>query len=37
MGLFQQSVLKKYLKDAEQAEMKPAYEKLAEYFHNSVI
>jgi hypothetical protein len=37
MGLFQQSVLKKYLKDTEQAITKPAYEKFAAYFHNPVI
>ena len=37
MGLFQQSVLKKYLKEADQTVMKPAFAKLAEYFHNPVI
>jgi len=37
MGLFQQSVLKKYLKEADQAVMKPAFEKFAGYFHNPVI
>ena len=37
MGLFQQSVLKKYLKEADQAVMKPAFEKFARYFHNPVI
>ncbi len=37
MGLFQQSVLKKYLKEADQPVMKPAFEKFAGYFHNPVI
>ncbi len=37
MGLFQQSVFKKYLKEADQAIMKPAFEKFAGYFHNPVI
>ena len=37
MGLFQQSVLKKYLKEADQPVMKTAFEKLAGYFHNPVI
>ncbi|KAF0235918.1 MAG: n-6 DNA [Prolixibacteraceae bacterium] len=37
MGLFQQSVLKKYLKEADQPAMKPAFEKFAGYFHNCVI
>ncbi|HCY77480.1 MAG TPA: restriction endonuclease subunit M [Ignavibacteriales bacterium] len=37
MSLFQHSVLNKYLKEANQAEMKSAYEKLTAYFHNPVI
>jgi hypothetical protein len=37
MGLFQQSVLNKYLNEASQTEMKAAYQKLTAYFHNPVI
>ncbi len=37
MGLFQQSVLNKYLNEASQTEMKAAYQKLTTYFHNPVI
>src|SRR6056297_1669831 len=37
MGLFQHSVLNKYLKEANQTEMKAAYQKLTNYFHNPVI
>ncbi|NQU84916.1 MAG: restriction endonuclease subunit M, partial [Mariniphaga sp.] len=37
MGLFQHSVLNKYLKEANQNEIKSAYEKLVTYFHNPVI
>jgi type I restriction-modification system DNA methylase subunit len=37
MGLFQKSVLNKYLKDANHAEMQLAYQKLVAYFHNPVI
>jgi hypothetical protein len=37
MGLFQQSVLKKYLKEADQPVMKPVFEKFVGYFHNPVI
>ena len=37
MGLFQQSVLNKYLKDANQDEIKTAWEKLVAWFHNPVI
>ena len=37
MSLFQHSVLNKYLKEANQAEMKSAYEKLTVYFHNPII
>ncbi|MFW5803794.1 MAG: Eco57I restriction-modification methylase domain-containing protein [bacterium] len=37
MSLFQHSVLNKYLKEANQDEMKSAYEKLKEYFHNPII
>ena len=37
MSLFQSSVLKKYLKEASQIEIKSAYEKLITYFHNPVI
>ena len=37
MGLFQHSVLNKYLKEANQTEMKAAYQKLTDYFHNPVI
>lgn len=37
MSLFQHSVLNKYLKEANQDEVKPAYERLVDYFHNPVI
>ena len=37
MSLFQHSVLTKYLKEADQTEMKSAYEKLVAYFHNPTI
>jgi hypothetical protein len=37
MGLFQHSVLNKYLKDANQDEIKTAWEKLVIYFQNPVI
>ena len=37
MGLFQKSVLNKYLKEANHSEMQLAYQKLLAYFHNSVI
>lgn len=37
MSLFQHSVLTKYLKEANQTEMKSAYEKLVAYFHNPFI
>jgi len=37
MGLFQHSVLNKYLKEANQTEMKAAYQRLTQYFHNPVI
>ncbi len=37
MGLFQQSVLNRYLNEASQTEMKAAYQKLTAYFHNPVI
>ncbi len=37
MGLFQHSVLNKYLKETNQAEIKTAFEKLKAYFHNPVI
>ena len=37
MGLFQHSVLQKYLNDADQTEMKAAYQKLAEFFQNPYI
>ena len=37
MSLFQHSVLNKYLKDTNQAEMKDAYRKLVAYFHSPVI
>ena len=37
MGLFQHSVLNKYLKEADQTEMKAAYQKLTDYFQNPVI
>jgi len=36
MGLFQHSVLNKYLKEANQTKMKAAYQKLADYFQNLV-
>lgn len=37
MGLFQKSVLNKYLKEANDTEMQLAYQKLVAYFHNPVI
>jgi hypothetical protein len=37
MGLFQHSVLNKYLKEANQDEMQAAWEKLVVYFQNPVI
>ena len=37
MSLFQHSVLNKYLKDTNQAEMKDAFRKLVAYFHSPVI
>lgn len=37
MSLFQNSVVNKYLKEANDAEIQAAYQKLAAYFHNSVI
>jgi len=37
MGLFQKSVLNKYLKEANDTEMQLAYQKLAAYFHNPII
>ncbi len=37
MSLFQHSVLNKYLKETNQAEMKDAYRKLVDYFHSPVI
>ena len=37
MSLFQQSVLKKYLKEADQAVMLSAFEMQVAYFHNPVI
>ncbi len=37
MGLFQHSVLNKYLKEAKQDEIKAAWEKLVAWFHNPVI
>jgi len=37
MSLFQHSVLNKYLKEANQDEMKLAYQKLVTYFHNPTI
>lgn len=37
MSLFQHSVLNKYLKEANQDEMKFAYQKLVTYFHNPII
>jgi len=36
MSLFQHSVLNKYLKEANQEEMKSAYQKLVNYFHNPI-
>jgi hypothetical protein len=37
MGLFQHSVLNKYLKEAKQDGMQAAWEKLVAWFHNPVI
>ena len=37
MGLFQHSVLNKYLNETDQTEMMAAYQKLTEFFHNPVI
>jgi type I restriction-modification system DNA methylase subunit len=37
MGLFQHSVLNKYLKEANQDEIKTAWEKLVAWFHNPLI
>ena len=37
MSLFQHSVLNKYLKETNQAEMKDAFRKLVAYFHSPVI
>jgi type I restriction-modification system DNA methylase subunit len=37
MGLFQHSVLNKYLKEANQDEIKTAWEKLVAWFHNPVV
>ncbi len=37
MGLFQHSVLNKYLNEADQTKMKAAYQKLTDYFQNPVI
>jgi type I restriction-modification system DNA methylase subunit len=37
MGLFQKSVLNKYLKEANDTEMQLAYQKLLAYFHNPII
>jgi type I restriction-modification system DNA methylase subunit len=37
MSLFQHSVLNKYLNEANQDEMKTAYENLIDYFHNPAI
>ena len=36
MSLFQHSVLNKYLKEANQEEMKVAYQKLVNYFHDPI-
>ncbi len=37
MGLFQHSVLNKYIKEANQEEMKAAYQRLVLFFHNANI
>ncbi len=37
MALFQHSVLNKFLNEANQTEMKTAYQKLTDYFHNPII
>jgi len=37
MGLFQHSVLNKYLNEADRTKIKTAFQKLTDYFHNPVI